>query len=45
MTTAIVVLFGFEALAPPMLFGAQMIAEYERLYTRGAPAAESMEAG
>jgi hypothetical protein len=31
MTTAIVVLFSLEALAILLLFGAQLIAEYERL--------------
>jgi uncharacterized BrkB/YihY/UPF0761 family membrane protein len=31
LTTSIVVLFSLEALATLMLFGAQLIAEYERL--------------
>jgi uncharacterized BrkB/YihY/UPF0761 family membrane protein len=31
LTTAIIVLFSLEALATLMLFGAQLIAEYERL--------------
>ncbi|SIT46323.1 Ribonuclease BN [Paraburkholderia piptadeniae] len=35
LTTAIVVLFSFEALATLMLFGAQLIAEYERLNASG----------
>jgi YihY family inner membrane protein len=33
LTTAIVVLFSLEALATLLLFGAQLIAEYERLST------------
>jgi hypothetical protein len=37
LTTAIVVLFSLEALATLLLFGAQVISEYERL-ERGAPA-------
>jgi YihY family inner membrane protein len=38
LTTAIVVLFSLEALATLLLFGAQLIAEYERLnYTPGGP--------
>jgi uncharacterized BrkB/YihY/UPF0761 family membrane protein len=31
LTTAIIVLFSLEALATLMLFGAQLISEYERL--------------
>ncbi len=33
LATAIVVLFSLEALATLLLFGAQLISEYERLYT------------
>ncbi|MCP3727729.1 YihY/virulence factor BrkB family protein [Paraburkholderia sp. CNPSo 3272] len=39
LTTAIVVLFSLETLATLMLFGAQLIAEYERLDTRDGEAA------
>ena len=46
LTTAIIVLFSLEALATLMLFGAQLIAEYERINTRnGDPAAQPMVTG
>jgi uncharacterized BrkB/YihY/UPF0761 family membrane protein len=38
MTTAIVVLLSLEAAAALLLFGAQVISEYERVGKGGAPA-------
>ncbi|TDG03425.1 YihY/virulence factor BrkB family protein [Paraburkholderia guartelaensis] len=46
LTTAIVVLFSLEALATLMLFGAQLIAEYERLEMHGGdPAPQPVDTG
>ncbi|MEX3927296.1 YihY/virulence factor BrkB family protein [Paraburkholderia sp. BR10936] len=46
LTTAIVVLFSLETLATLMLFGAQLIAEYERLDTgNGEPASRPVVTG
>jgi len=46
LTTAIVVLFSLEALATLMLFGAQLIAEYERLNANpNEPAAQPFVTG
>lgn len=44
LTTAIVVLFSLEALATLLLFGAQLIAEYERLNTGNGPSLPEAEA-
>jgi YihY family inner membrane protein len=46
LATAIVVLFSLEALATLLLFGAQLISEYERLGARaGEPAAQPLKTG